>query len=195
MPELSRIEKWFVNKRGEGYFEKLLSRMKESGAVKVGNNSKILELGAGNGALSSLLYEQFHPLSITLTDFDQDQVATARKRMEDRFGRVPDVITIEQADATNLRYQNNTFDLVVAHLILHHLGKLENIFTGLGEIHRVLVPDGAFIYVEFAHKKEIRRRLGELGFNISYRKGFHRETVIATKLPSPGNLNHKITMD
>jgi len=186
VPELSRIEKWFVNKRGEGYFEKLLFRMKESGAVKVGNNSRILELGAGNGALSSLLYEKFHPLSITLTDFDQDQVATARKRLEDKFGGVPDVITIERADATNLRYQNNTFDLVVAHLILHHLGKLENIFTGLGEIHRVLVPDGAFIYVEFAHKQEIRRHLGELGFNISYRKGFHRETVIATKSSSLG---------
>ncbi|MEM3214444.1 MAG: class I SAM-dependent methyltransferase, partial [Conexivisphaerales archaeon] len=75
MAKLSTIEKWFVNRRGESYFEKFLRKIKESGTVNLDNSSKILELGGGNGALSSLLYERFHPLSITLTDFDQEQVA------------------------------------------------------------------------------------------------------------------------
>ncbi|MEM3497735.1 MAG: class I SAM-dependent methyltransferase [Conexivisphaerales archaeon] len=184
MAKLSTIEKWFVNRRGESYFEKFLRKIKESGTVNLDNSSKILELGGGNGALSSLLYERFHPLSITLTDFDQEQVATARKRLEDKFGKVPETINIQQADATHLQYQDGTFDLVVAHLVLHHLGKLKDIYTGLEEVHRVLRASGTFVYVESKYKQEIRKHLEEMGFEIPYRKGFYQETVIATKIDS-----------
>jgi len=178
---MSPWEKFFVNRRGEGSFNGLISRMADSGVVIIGNSSRVLELGGGKGTFSSLLYERYHPKTVFLTDYDQDQINLARNLLMNKFGKIPGNLVLEQADASHLKYEDDSFDVVVARMILHHIGKLEDIFRGLDEIHRVLVPGGAFVYVEFDHKTGIREHLTDKGYTIAYRKGLHSETVIAVK--------------
>ncbi len=178
---MSPWEKFFVNRRGEGSFNRLISKMAYSGVVRIGNSSRVLELGGGKGTFSSLLYERYHPKIVFLTDYDQDQVNLARNYLVNKFGKIPDDLVLQQADASHLKYEDDSFDVVVARMILHHLGELKDIYSGLDEINRVLLPGGVFVYVEFAHKREIRKHLAELGFNVHFRKGLHSETVIAVK--------------
>jgi ubiquinone/menaquinone biosynthesis C-methylase UbiE len=181
MAKMTGFEKYFVNRRGERFFEKLIDDLETSGTLKITGNSRILELGGGNGALSSLIYKRYQPASYTFTDYDPDQLALAQESMKERFGEVPESFTFQQADAADLVYKNGSFDLVIAHLILHHLGGTDAIFSGLNEISRVLVPGGTFLYTEFSHKKEIRAKLTEMSYAITYKKGLHRENVVAVK--------------
>jgi ubiquinone/menaquinone biosynthesis C-methylase UbiE len=77
---------------------------------------------------------------------------------------------IERGDAERLSYADATFDLVMAHEVLHHLGSIEHIFGGLDEIARVLRSSGRFLYVEIFHKQRIREHLMERGFSIVFRE-------------------------
>ncbi len=89
MAKMTGFEKYFVNRRGERFFEKLIDDLETSGTLKITGNSRILELGGGNGALSSLIYKRYQPASYTFTDYDPDQLALAQESMKERFGEVP----------------------------------------------------------------------------------------------------------
>lgn len=149
--------------------------------MRIEGRTRILELGGGNGALPALMYHRYHPSSYTLTDYDPEEILLARVKLERRFGGLPKSLIVKDADATHLDFSDNTFELVIAHLILHHLGGVYSIFAGLNEISSVLAPGGSFLYNEFVHKKDIRKKIIAVGFTVSYRNGLHRETVLATK--------------
>src|SRR4029077_17906297 len=47
------------------------------------------------------------------------------------------------ADAEGIPYEDNTFDLVVGHAVLHHIPDVE---LSLREVVRVLKPGGRFVF-------------------------------------------------
>jgi ubiquinone/menaquinone biosynthesis C-methylase UbiE len=169
MPELTRTEKFFVNRRGVRSLSRLLDRLDRSGQFSPGVSSDVLELGGGNGRLSMLVNERYHPAQIKVTDFDTEQLAVARRVWEERYGSIPPNISLERVDATRMPYSDGSFDLVMAHYVLHHLGTVPDILHGLEEVHRVLRPNGRFFYVEMFHKQEIREFLRKLGFSEALR--------------------------
>jgi len=179
MTEMSRFEKSFVNRRGERAFRGLLRRADREGALRLSTDSAVLELGAGNAAFSMLLNDRYHPRRICATDYDPEQVATGRRNVERRYGTVPPVLVLERADATRMEYPDRSFDLVVAHHVLHHLGGVRDIFRGLTEITRVLRPGGQFLYVEMFHKRAIREELARLGYHVRFRRRSFRLVGIA----------------
>jgi len=170
MPEMSRFEKRFVNRRGPRAYRRMLDRMQAAGQLPLTPSSEVLELGAGNGALSILIQERFHPARICVTDYDPEQVTLARQTAARHFGTLPPSMVIEQGDGGHLGYPDRAFDLVMAHHVLHHLGSVPEILRGLDEIGRVLRPGGRLLYVEMFHKRPIRERLAERGFTISFRE-------------------------
>jgi ubiquinone/menaquinone biosynthesis C-methylase UbiE len=92
----------------------------------------VLEIGVGNGMVSSYLRRQ----NIELTTIDYDSELK------------PDVV----GDIQHLPFQNDIFDLVAAYEVLEHL-PYEQSLTGLKEIHRVTkrlavisLPDSAHFY-------------------------------------------------
>jgi ubiquinone/menaquinone biosynthesis C-methylase UbiE len=170
MPEMSTTEKFFVNRHGTRSVSRVLDKLDRAHQLPLNATSEVLELGAGNGRLSILVNERYHPARIRLTDYDPDQLGVAKKSVEQQYGSTPPTLLLERADATRLQYANETFDLVVAHHILHHLGKVPDILRGLDEIHRVLRPGGRFFYAEMFHKREIRDHLAQLGFSLTFRE-------------------------
>ena len=188
MPEMTRFEKSLVNRRGERPFRRLLDRIDEAGGLRVPPNFSILELGTGNGNLSALLFQRYHPARIFATDYDPEQVAVARENLHRKFGRIPPAFTIETADASRLQYPERTFDLVTAHLMLHHVGPVSQEQRAIGEITRVLRPGGLFLYVEMIRKSPVREELARIGYRVLFHhrsfRFFGSADEVVTQAPS-----------
>ncbi len=96
-------------------------------------NAEVLELGCFDGA-SSLEYRRLGPRRFVGIDISAVQVDKARQRGID--ARVMDAYKLEFADAS--------LDVVIGKAILHHL----DFERAVREIHRVLRPGGAAIFME-----------------------------------------------
>ncbi len=83
--------------------------------------------------------------------------------------------------------------MVFAFAILHHTEdkwwQFRRIPQALGEVARVLRPEGHFVYQEYVHKRRIRDRLEALGFRLRIRRTLLgiSELVGAAREPT-GNL-------
>jgi SAM-dependent methyltransferase len=94
---------------------------------------KVLEIGCGLGTDGAQFAEA--GADYTGVDLTEAAVELARKRFElfDLPGK------FQTADAENLDFDNESFDLVYSHGVLHHTPETEK---AIREIHRVLRPGG-----------------------------------------------------
>lgn len=103
---------------------------------EIAPGAKILELGCGTG---SMWTKNLHLLDggarLTLTDFSAGMLETAKANLSGRN------ITFAQVDIQNIPYENASFDVVIANMMLYHVPDLHK---GLSEVRRVLKPGGKF---------------------------------------------------
>lgn len=97
-----------------------------------------LELGAGTGFFSLNLRQAGVLDEVHVTDLSPGMVEAARANAE-KLG-----FTVEGrvADAERIPYDDNTFDVVVGHAVIHHIPDVEQ---ALREVVRVLKPGGRFV--------------------------------------------------
>lgn len=95
---------------------------------------RILDAGCGSGPLSAALRER----GAVVSGFDRSVAMVDLARA--RLGADADLVVHDLAD--QLPYDDNTFDDVVASLVLHYL---EDWSGPLHELHRVLRPGGRLI--------------------------------------------------
>ena len=100
-------------------------------------DGELLELGAGSGGMAAAMKSTFPDLRVTATDIDPAMVEAARKRLHGRAD-----IRVEQADVTQLAYDEDSFDFVASYLMLHHVIDWRR---ALDEVTRVLRPGGTFV--------------------------------------------------
>lgn len=100
---------------------------------------RALELGCGSGFFLLNLIQAGVARRGSVTDLSPGMVKVATRNGEnlglDIDGRV--------ADAEGVPYEDNTFDLVVGHAVLHHIPDVEK---SLREVVRVLKPGGRFVF-------------------------------------------------
>ncbi|AZZ81558.1 MULTISPECIES: class I SAM-dependent methyltransferase [Gordonia] len=100
---------------------------------------RAMELGCGTGFFLLNLMQSGVADKGSVTDLSPGMVKVALRNAEnlglDVDGRV--------ADAEKIPYDDNTFDLVVGHAVLHHIPDVEQ---ALREVLRVLKPGGRFIF-------------------------------------------------
>jgi SAM-dependent methyltransferase len=111
---------------------------------------KVLEIGCGLGTDGA----QFARAGADYTGVDLTDAAIelARKRFE-LFGLKGD---FQVADAENLEFPNESFDVVYSHGVLHHT---PDINAAVQEIHRVLKPGGRAVVMLY-HRGSYNYRVG-----------------------------------
>ncbi|MBV9956904.1 MAG: class I SAM-dependent methyltransferase [Acidobacteria bacterium] len=136
---------------------------------------KVLEIGCGLGTDGA----QFARAGADYTGVDLTEAAVelARRRFE-LFG-LPG--TFRTADAENLDFADDTFDLVYSHGVLHHTPDTER---AVREVHRVLKPGGRAVVMLY-HRDSYNYR-----FNIRL---FRRAGAHLLKSETGLKLAHKLT--
>lgn len=135
-------------------------------AEYITNKSDVLELACGSGQITFNLADGAK--SWTATDFSENMILEAKKRSQNPR------IKFEWQDATNLTYEDETFDVVVIANALHIMPDPDR---ALGEIQRVLKPEGIMYAPTFVYEKDYSKFilwvLKRLGFQT-----FHKWTAV-----------------
>jgi ubiquinone/menaquinone biosynthesis C-methylase UbiE len=97
------------------------------------NKMKILDVGCGTGAITFDI-AQITEGEVIGVDIDSEKLKDAKKALSD----VPNILLIE-ADATNLPFENDSFDLVVFTLVIMHIKDQQ---IALNEMARVTKRGG-----------------------------------------------------
>ena len=136
MPTMSRFEAtWCRSAPWRTFAQRVVLPWALQGTELSGH---ALEIGGGSGAMAEQLLLRYPELQLTVTDFDPEMVRTARERLA-RFG---DRVTVAEADATTLRFADNSFDTVLSFIMLHHVLQWEQAFR---EALRVTRPGGLVV--------------------------------------------------
>ncbi|MEP6462035.1 MAG: class I SAM-dependent methyltransferase, partial [Frankiaceae bacterium] len=110
----------------------------------VGDQETVLDLGCGTGTLLRALTAQQPNACYTGLDPDLRALAAASRRLRAETGQV----TLIHGYTQHLPMTDHSFDVVLSTLIFHHLPDGVKRQT-IGEVHRVLRPDGRFLLVDF----------------------------------------------
>jgi len=101
---------------------------------------KVLELATGPGLIAK--HVAWAAEKIVATDFSPDMIEQAKK------GKIPSNVVFEIADASDLQYEDKSFEVVIIANALHVVPNPEKV---LSEIDRVLVDGGLLICPTFIH--------------------------------------------
>lgn len=135
-------EKWSISfdDRCTSIVRDRFMRVLESSSVpgEVLPFGRVLELGAGTGFFSLNLKLAGLVEDVHVSDLSPGMVEAAKQNAQ-RLG-----FTIEGhvADAESLPYEDDSFDLVVGHAVIHHIPDVD---AALREVLRVLRPGGRFV--------------------------------------------------
>ena len=113
-------------------------------------HGRVLEIGAGSGAMAAELLSTFGDISMCVTDVDDGMVTAA----SDRLRSFADRVELRQADATALPFDDDSFDVVVSWIMLHHAVRWEQ---ALAEVVRVLRPGGRLVAYDLLATGPFRR--------------------------------------
>lgn len=105
-------------------------------ANKIGRNSRVLNIGVGNGGFERLLLEK-DKVSIYCLDPSQDTIETLKKEL--LLGE-----NAKRGYSQNIPFENSFFDYVVMSEVLEHLSD-SDLEETLIEVKRVLKPEGIFM--------------------------------------------------
>jgi ubiquinone/menaquinone biosynthesis C-methylase UbiE len=131
-------EKWSIS-----YDERCIDYARERFEVIAGTTgwpyATALELGCGTGFFLLNLKQAGVIDAGHVTDISPGMVAVAQRNARGLGFEVEGRV----ADAERLPYDDDTFDLVVGHAVLHHIPDVEQ---SLREVIRVLKPGGRFVF-------------------------------------------------
>lgn len=126
----------------------------------------LLEIGTGSGRYGVALARDFPALSVTATDIVPESLAASRKLAEEVGVRS---IRFETADAQELQYENDSFDVVFSDAVVQHI---PDEIRAIREMARVTRPGGVVIIAvvnRYSIHRVVRIVQQILGFRNEYR--------------------------
>jgi phosphatidylethanolamine/phosphatidyl-N-methylethanolamine N-methyltransferase len=138
-----------------------IPRMVELAGEATRGLGKVLEVAAGTGLVTAALAAGAK--AVVATDYSSEMVSALERRVRD--GGVANV-RCEQADIYALRFEDGTFDAVVAANVLHLVPDLPG---ALAALRRVVKPGGRIVVPTFCHDETslswvVSRVLAATGF-------------------------------
>ena len=122
--------------QNRGAYEKIYRRIR-----KIIYGREVLELAAGTGLISRHTAETAS--SYLATDFSEKMLEQAKK------GKIPENLRFLKADASDLSFEDDMFDVVIISNALHIIPQPEKV---LSEVRRVMRPEGILIAPNFIHE-------------------------------------------
>ncbi len=139
-------------------------------------NKDIVEIGCGRGGGLSYIAENFSPATAKGVDLDRQAVEFCNTH----YNMVG--LGFTQGDAQNLNLENNSCDVVINVESSH---RYPNMPAFLGEVKRILRPDGYFLFTDFRHDyafEDMKNDLDKCGMSIKKGKFINQEVVAALDL-------------
>ncbi|HMR18150.1 MAG TPA: class I SAM-dependent methyltransferase [Sphingobacterium sp.] len=103
--------------------------------------TSVLDIGCGAGNYDVKLLEYVKPLDITLVDLSRPMLDRAMERVE---ASNPDGSTrIFQGDFRDMDFPEESFDVIIATAVLHHLRDDRDWQTAFARLYRLLKPGGS----------------------------------------------------
>ena len=131
--------KWGIDFGPIGQHQVRSKVAKALGSDPTGSLGDSLEIGAGTGYFSLNLAQQGLLDRVTVTDISPGMLETLSTSAKELGVEVETVV----CEAEQLPFEDESFDLVLGHAVLHHIPDLDRAFA---EFHRVLRPGGLVIF-------------------------------------------------
>ena len=107
----------------------------------IGEKSTVLDLCTGTGDLVKIIQALRPKTGITAVDFSKNMLAIAKNQIKNA--------KFLEADATNLPFEDNTFDFVT---ISYGLRNIQDRAKAINEMYRVLKTGGKVLHLDFGEK-------------------------------------------
>lgn len=109
--------------------------------LKNGISGKVLDVGSGTGIISLELKLKSHALNVSLLDISGDMIEYSKKKFISNG--IVDGVSFFVSNGINLPFENEHFDFVYSHHVLHHVSDPKIFLT---ELYRI-VKKGGSIFV------------------------------------------------
>ena len=134
---------------------------------------RVLDVGCGRGGTIHTLKTFFAPA--TLTGLDLSTTAVEFDRKAHRDART----TFHEGDAEHLPFADGAFDVVTNVESSHSYPNIHRFYS---EVHRVLAPDGRFLYTDALSLQQIAASLAyldHLGFELERNRNITRNVLLS----------------
>jgi ubiquinone/menaquinone biosynthesis C-methylase UbiE len=138
----------------------------------------VLEVGCGRGGGAWLAKRYLQPRSVTGVDLAEAAIKFCRRRYAE------DGLSFRQADAENLPFPADAFDVVVNVESSHCYPSVDRFF---GEVERVLRPGGYFLFADLRPRQDfdrIRQQLQRAGLMVLEQEEITANVLRALELDS-----------
>lgn len=142
--------------------------------ARVSPRARVLDLGAGTATLTIMIKQAYPAAEVVGLDGDAHVLEIARSKTSAAGVRVK----LDQGLATQLPYDDASFDRVFSSLMLHHL-TAEDKRVAFAEVHRVLRPGGELHILDFGRPHNLPAYL----ISLVMRLGEHAADNIKGLLP------------
>ena len=105
---------------------------------------RVLDVGAGYGAVTEEVLKAFPQARVTLQDYSTPMLGEARRRLADHAAQLR-YVTADLTDPEWPRAVDGPFDLAVSAIALHNLRDVPKIYACYRAIHDLLRPAGRFL--------------------------------------------------
>lgn len=134
----------------------------------------VLDAGSGRGGGASYCARYLKPQTVTGLDYSANQVEWCNNV----HSKVRN-LSFVHGDAERMPFEEDSFDVVISVEASHCFSSMRRF---LGQVHRVLRPDGDFVLTDFRDKNEIdelRRDFDTSGFRIVEESNITAEVIAA----------------
>ena len=139
-------------------------------------NKDIVEIGCGRGGGLYYITRNFSPASAIGVDLDKDAVSFCNRHYR------LDGLSFLHGNAQDLSLKDNSCDVVINVESSH---RYPDMTAFLGEVSRVLRPNGYFLFTDFRYDYEIedmKKELALSGMSVIKEKFINKEVVTALEL-------------
>jgi len=116
--------------------------------ARVQSEGKVLDVGTGPGTLARELARREPQLQVYGIDLSEDMIRLARAHAERE--QLEERVHFATGDVAHLPYPDNSFDVIVSTISMHHWHELEQ---PLRDLYRVLRPGGRLWIYDFRFLK------------------------------------------